>query len=436
MLSKHFIFFPITEMEMVLCAERELTSNLYSFIVVLTMNWEEIASEISIATESKIILLVIDGAGGLPVKGKTELEAARTPNLDLLASKSACGLTDPVFMGITPGSGPAHLSLFGYDPTKYILGRGILEALGSGVEVGANDLVARGNFATLKDGLIIDRRAGRIPTSENEKLCQKLNASLRNIEGIKISLYPGKEHRFVAKFSGEGLSDALSDADPQKENKPRVYASPLSQGAEKTAQVVRIFLDEVTGLLKDYPQTNTILLRGFSKHPSLPTMQELYKLKPAAIANYPMYKGLARLVGMEVITVGQELSGLFDAVEKCYDDYDFFYTHIKKTDSAGEDGNFEAKKKAIEEADSHIPRLLALKPEVLVVTSDHSTPSLLKSHSWHPNPFLLFSKTAQTDQVKRFTERECSQGYLGRFQAIYAMPLMLAHAGKLKKFGA
>jgi len=400
------------------------------------MDWEKIVPEISIKTASKIILLVLDGLGGVPIQGKTELEAAHTPNLDRLATKSVCGLTDPVFMGITPGSGPAHLALFGYNPLKHILGRGILEALGSGIEVGKNDLVARGNFATLRDNLIVDRRAGRIPTSENAKLCQRLNNSLKSVPGVKITLYPGKEHRFVAKFSGEGLSDALRDADPQKDKKPRVPAQAFSKEAAKTAQIVNGFLDEVTDLLKNSPRTNTILLRGFSKHPSLPTMSELYKLKPAAIANYPMYKGLAKLVGMAILSAGQNLPELFNALEKNYNDYDFFYIHVKKTDSAGEDGNFEAKKEAIEESDSYIPRLLALKPEVLVVTSDHSTPSLLKSHSWHPNPFLLFSKASLPDKVTRFSEKECSQGYLGRFQAIYAMPLMLAHAEKLKKFGA
>jgi 2,3-bisphosphoglycerate-independent phosphoglycerate mutase len=398
------------------------------------MDWEKIAREISIKTDSKIILLVLDGMGGLPMQGKTELEAAHTPNLDRLAAESVCGLADPIFMGITPGSGPAHLSLFGYDPLKYLLGRGILEALGSGVEVAKNDVVARGNFATLKDNLVVDRRAGRIPTSENEKLCQRLNSSLKSIEGVEITVFPGKEHRFVARFSGEGLSDALSDADPQKENKPRAPAQALSKEAAKTAQVVNDFIDEVTELLKDSTKASTILLRGFSKHPSIPSIGELYKLKPAipsigelyklkpaAIATYPMYKGLARLAGMEILATGQNLPDLFASLEENYKDYDFFYVHMKKTDAAGEDGN---------------PRLLNLKPEVLVVTSDHSTPSLLKSHSWHPNPFLLFSKASLVDKVSRFTEKECSQGYLGRFQAIYAMPLMLAHAGKLKKFGA
>jgi 2,3-bisphosphoglycerate-independent phosphoglycerate mutase len=400
------------------------------------MDWETISREISVKTGSKILLFVMDGLGGLPVDGKTELEAARTPNLDRLAEQSTCGLTDPVFMGITPGSGPAHLSLFGYDPTRYILGRGILEALGSGVEVGKNDLVARGNFATLKKGLIVDRRAGRIPTTENEKLCRKINDSLKEIDGTEVSLFPGKEHRFVVKFTGSGLSDTLSDADPQKENLPGVPTKALSSEAEKAARVANAFIDRVTEILKDSPAANTVLLRGFSGCPSLPTVNELYKIDAVAVANYPMYRGLAKLVGMETLEVGPNVSDLFDTLEKHYENHDFFYIHLKKTDSAGEDGNFDAKKKAIEEADSYIPRLIALKPEVLVVTSDHSTPSLLKSHSWHPNPFLLFSKTSLPDDVALFSERECSRGFLGRFQALYAMPLMLAHAGKLKKFGA
>lgn len=400
------------------------------------MDREKILTELSIDTTSKIILFVMDGLGGLPVEGKTALEAAHSPHLDRMAAESSCGISDPVFPGITPGSGPAHLSLFGYDPTKYLLGRGILEALGVGVEVSKNDMVARGNFATLKDNLIVDRRAGRIPTSENEKLCERINHFLRSRENERIRLFPGKEHRFVVKFSSKGLSDALSDADPQKENNPMVYTEPLSPEARNTATMVNSFLDDVTEFLKDSVPANTILLRGFAKHPSLPSMQDLYKLKPAALANYPMYKGLAKLVGMEIIEVGAEISDLFDRIEEIYAHYNFFYVHVKKTDSAGEDGNYEAKTAAIEETDAHIPRLIELNPEVLVVTSDHSTPCPLKSHSWHPNPFMLRSPTAMPDRVTHFTERECSQGYLGRFQALSAMALMLAHAGKLKKFGA
>jgi len=400
------------------------------------MEWQRIVKEIAIETESKIILLVLDGLGDLPLGSQTALEAAHKPHLDGLAAKSACGLTDPVYRGITPGSGPAHLALFGYDPCQYILGRGILEALGVGVEVEKKDLVARGNFATLKNDLITDRRAGRIPTSENETLCRKLNDSLKRREGLKISLFPGKEHRFVVKFSGEGLSDALSDADPQKEGNPRSYTQSLSDEATETAKNVNNFMDEATGILSHSSPANTILLRGFSKLPSISTMSELYKLKPAAIAHYPMYKGLAKLIGMTILHPEGGLDSLFETVERNYSEFNYFYIHVKKTDSAGEDGNFEAKKAAIEEVDTYLPRLLSLRPEVLVVTSDHSTPCLLKSHSWHPNPFLLYSQVSLPDKVKIFTEKECSQGYLGRFQAVYAMPLMLAHAGKLKKYGA
>ena len=401
------------------------------------MNWEDIARELTQPTDSKIILLVLDGLGGLPVNGLTELEAARKPNLDETARRGVCGLTDPVLVGITPGSGPAHLALFGYDPLRYQLGRGILEAMGSGVEVGRDDVVARGNFATLKDGLVVDRRAGRITTEENIKLCELLNNNIKEIEGIKISLYPGKEHRFVLKLSGPGLSDALTDADPQKEGRPEVPASALKPEAEFTATIVNRFLEELKKVLRDQSKANYALLRGFSKFPSnLPTMPELYKIKPASIANYPMYRGLTRLLGLEVLEVGPEAGDLFEVLEKNYDRYNFFYLHYKKTDSAGEDGRYKDKVKAIEEIDHFIPRLWALKPEVLVITSDHSTPSVLKSHSWHPNPFVLVSDKAPADEVVRFTEKDCARGSLGRFPSLYVMPLMLAHALKLKKYGA
>jgi len=401
------------------------------------MDWEKIARELTQPTDSKIVLLVMDGLGGLPVNGLTELAAAYKPNLDETAHRGICGVTDPVFMGITPGSGPAHLALFGYDPLKYQLGRGILEAMGTGVEVGRDDVVARGNFATFKDGLVADRRAGRISTEENVRLCTFLNQKIQEIEGIKVSLYPGKEHRFVLKISGSGLSDALTDADPQKEGQPAVPAKALIPEAEFTAKIINRFLEELRQVLQNEPKANYALLRGFSKFPSnLPPMSELYKIKPASIANYPMYKGLTRLLGMEVLEVGPSTEEIFEVLQKYYSEYNFFYLHFKKTDSAGEDGRYEDKVKAIEEIDRFIPRLWALKPEVLVITSDHSTPSVLKSHSWHPNPFVLVSSNAATDEVSRFTERECAKGALGRFPSLYAMPLMLAHALKLKKYGA
>jgi len=400
------------------------------------MEWEDLARELSQQTDSKIVLLVMDGVGGLPADGRSELEAARKPNLDGLAKAGVCGLSDPVLMGITPGSGPAHLALFGYDPLKYRLGRGILEALGSGVEVGRNDLVARGNFATVKGGLVVDRRAGRIPTEENVRICEYLNGRLPQREGVEVRVFPGKEHRFVARFTAEGLADALTDADPQKEGQAPVPTAPVAPEAAKASAVVNRFLDDVAVVLNGEAKANAALLRGFSKFPSIPTMQALFKLRPAAVANYPMYKGLAKLLGMDVLSVGSGTADLFDALERNWDKHDFFYVHYKKTDSAGEDGKFDAKVGAIEALDPYLPRLLALKPDVLVVTSDHSTPSCLKGHSWHPNPFLLVSPTAGVDDVAAFTERACAKGYLGRFRSISAMPLMLAHALKLQKYGA
>ena len=400
------------------------------------MNWENLARELSIKTPSKIVLVVLDGLGDIPHQGQTALEKAKTPHLDKLAKRCVCGATDPILMGITPGSGPAHLSLFGYDPTTYLLGRGILEALGLGVEVGPEDLVARGNFATLRDGLIVDRRAGRIPTEENQRLCQILNQALSKQTKPRITLYPGKEHRFVVKFSFPGLSDALTDADPQKENKSLTKTKALRAEAEETARMVNRFIEQVTNLLQSEDKANTILLRGFARYPNIPTMQDLYRLNPAAIAHYPMYKGLARLVGMTVLEVGPEPADVVFTLTKNFDHFDFFYLHFKKTDSSGEDGQLESKIKAIEEVDAILPSILSLNPEVLVITSDHSTPCYLKSHSWHPNPFLLHAATARVDTVDKFTELACQTGHLGRFPALRAMPLMLAHAGKLKKFGA
>lgn len=400
------------------------------------MNWEVLAREISIQTDTKIVLFVIDGLGGLPKNGKTELETAATPNLDRLAAKSSCGVTDPVLMGVTPGSGPAHLSLFGYDPLVHQLGRGILEALGSDVEVREGDLVARGNFATFKDGLISDRRAGRIPTSECERICARINAVQAKVSDPEITLFPGKEHRFVARFRTAGLSDCLTDADPQKDGKPRLPAKAEDKKSEKAATVVNAFLDEVVKILADEPTANAALLRGFSVQPTIPTMPDLFKLRPAAIANYPMYKGLARLLGMHVYKIGPEPAELFDALEAHWAEHDFFYVHYKKTDAAGEDGNFEAKVKAVEEADRFLPRIEALKPDVLVVTADHSTPALMHGHSFHPNPFLLAAATAMPDDVAVFSERACAKGIFGRFPSLRAMPLILGHAGKLAKFGA
>lgn len=398
---------------------------------------EEVLTSLATETDSKVVLVVVDGLGGLPVQGKTELERAKTPNLDRLASKSMCGLMEPLGCGITPGSGPSHLALFGYDPFSYEIGRGVMEALGMGIHLSRSDLTARGNFATMdSNGVIQDRRAGRLPTEKTRELCQYLQERIPEIDGRKVSIYPGREHRFVVVFQGEALRDDLTDADPQKDGLKARRAQPLCPEAQETAEVVNQFLHRAQQVLEPFHPANAVLLRGFSKVPEIPTLSQRFKLRPAAVATYPMYRGLARLVGMEVLETGETFRDEIETVKEHFSRYDFFYLHFKKTDAAGEDGNFYAKVKALEEVDRGIPPLLKLKPQVLVVTGDHSTPALLKGHSWHPNPVLLHSPYVRPDRIRRFTERECQKGQMGTLSATSLMPLMLAHGLKLKKFGA
>jgi 2,3-bisphosphoglycerate-independent phosphoglycerate mutase len=401
------------------------------------MNTEELMKSISTTGRAKMLMLIIDGLGGLPLNGKTELEQSHIPNIDKLASKSICGLVDAISPGITPGSGPSHLALFGYDPMKYQIGRGVLEALGIEIELNEDDLAARGNFATRDEkGVIINRRAGRISTEKNKALCELLRNGIEEVEGVKITIKPGKEHRFVILFRGEGLSYGLTDADPQKDGKPSIPATAITDSAKFSERVINRFIEEATQLLKSQESANTLLLRGFAQIPQIPTMTELFKIRPAAIAVYPMYRGIARLVGMDVLDTGEGIRDEIKTLREHFDQYDFFYVHIKSPDMFGEDGDFHGKVRAIEEVDEFIPDLLDLDPDVLVVTGDHSTPSVLKSHSWHPNPILVFSKFIRTDAVERFDERSCVLGGLGRFPATRIMPLMLANALKLRKYGA
>jgi len=400
------------------------------------MPTEDILRSLSMTTPSKIVLLVMDGLGGAPHNGRTELEAADIPCLNKLASFSEVGLADPVARGITPGSGPAHLALFGYDPLKYEIGRGVLEALGVGLTMTPRDVAARANFASVENGHITDRRAGRIPSEVNKKLCALLTKEIPKVENVEIIIEPGKEHRFTILFRGDGLDGRVEDADPQKEGRPPLPAKAAVPEAEYTAKIINEFIRRATEVLKDSHPANTCLVRGFAKYPAIPTMTDLFKLHPAAIATYPMYRGLAKLVGMKVLNPGETITDEFNLLGKEFGNYDFFYVHIKKTDSYGEDGDFDKKVHIIEEVDRRIPDLLALEPDVIVVTCDHSTPAVLKAHSWHPTPFLLWSKYCRPDGVSRFTERECARGSLGRFPAREAMSLMLANALKMEKFGA
>ena len=397
---------------------------------------DEVMRELTEQNAAKIVLLVADGLGGVPHEGRTELEAADIPCLNKLASESECGLTDPIARGITPGSGPSHLALFGYDPLQYEIGRGVLEALGVGLSMTARDVAARANFATLDKGLIADRRAGRPATEKSQELCALLSKAIPRIGDVEVIIKPGKEHRFTVLFRGDGLDGRLEDADPQKDGRPPVLAKPLAPEAERTADIANDFIRLATEALQGRHPANTVLVRGFAKYPAIPSMTERFKLQPACIAAYPMYRGLAKLVGMKILEPIETIEDEFNTLSREFEKHDFFYIHIKKTDSYGEDGNFDKKVEVIEEVDRHVPTLLALEPDVIVVTGDHSTPAVLKGHSWHPCPFLLWSKYCRPDGASRFTERECARGSLGRFPAVEAMALMLANAQKMKKFGA
>jgi 2,3-bisphosphoglycerate-independent phosphoglycerate mutase len=388
---------------------------------------------------TKIVMLVIDGLGGHPIKedGFTELEKAYTPNLDNLAKKSICGLHLPIGSGITPGSGPGHLGIFGYNPVNYQVGRGVLAATGIGFKLQPGDVAARGNFCTVdQNGIVADRRAGRISTEKNQSLCKKLCEKI-DLSGVEFFVKTVKDYRFLLVLRGEDLSSNLIDTDPQVTGKKPLEPKLKSKGFDKTTDIVKQFIQQAGEILSDEDVANMVLLRGFSKKPDWPLFPEVFGLRSAAIACYPMYRGLAGLIGMTLLETGETVEDEFKTLEENWDKYDFFFVHVKKTDSYGEDGNFDSKVKAIEDVDKFIPRLMSLNPDVVVVTGDHSTPSFLKSHSWHPVPLLIYSKQCRPDRVEKFGERDCITGGLGpRIPAVEILPIAMANARRLEKFGA
>jgi 2,3-bisphosphoglycerate-independent phosphoglycerate mutase len=398
---------------------------------------QDIVKDLFIKNHKKIVLLVMDGVGGIPREkgGKTELETAKTPNLDTLASEGECGLHLPIGFGITPGSAPGHLALFGYQPTDYPIGRGVVAALGIGFPIQPGDVAVRVNFATRdEEGRITDRRAGRIPTEKCAELCQLLTAV--SIPGVELFIQPVKDYRAVVVFRGEGLSDHVEDTDPQATGvKPHDPKAGSPKG-EKTAQIAGQFIGQALELLKDRQPANALLMRGFAELPHIPSMQERFGLDPLALAVYPDYKGVSRLVGMDVVEDLQDLDAQAVALRENWDRYTFFFVHHKYTDSKGEDGDFEAKVGEIEKVDSFVPRILELKPDVLLITGDHSTPAVMRAHSAHPVPFLLHAGNLRPDATPEFGERSCSQGAWGVIPGFMLMRLALAAADKLAKFGA
>ncbi len=398
----------------------------------------EYLSDIVQPTGSKIVMLVVDGLGGLahPESGRSELEEAQTPNLDRLAETSSCGLTIPVLPGVSPGSGPGHLALFGYDPVKYLMGRGVLEALGIGLTLGEGEIAARGNFCTVDEqGLLTDRRAGRISTEESAPLAEMLDRI--EVDGAQVSVYPVEGYRFALVLKGDGLSDRVTETDPQRTGVAPLESQPLADDApsQRTAQVVNQFIAAAVAVLHGRDRANMAMLRGFSLLPDLPSFGGGFQLNPAAIAAYPMYRGLAGVIGMKIIPTGRTFDDEVQTLREHYDEHDFFYIHYKPADAAGEDGDFAAKVRALEALDRSLPPLLELAPDVVVVAGDHATPAIWAAHSWHPVPVLINSQWTRGTGSRAFNERECAAGALGTFYAKHLMFQALSHAGKLVKFG-
>ena len=394
--------------------------------------------DIYVSTPSRIVMLVVDGLGGLPhpKTGRSELETASLPNIDSTAGESALGLTIPVMPGVTPGSGPGHLSLFGYDPLRYVIGRGALEAMGvDGVDFQEGDVVARGNFCTVDaNGLLVDRRAGRIPTPLSTPLCDQLDSI--EVDSLDIRVYPVKDYRFVLRMRGNDLSDNLTEMDPQRAGVAPLNVRALTLEARATADAANEFVRQARHKLIDEELANMVMLRGFSGMPHLPSMAHAYQLNPAAIAAYPMYRGLATILGMQVLATGETFNDEVATLEKRWDDHDFFFIHYKPADAAGEDGDFDEKVRVLEKLDAFIPRIMDLKPDVFLIVGDHSTPSIMANHSWHPVPFLLKSPWTRAQGPPSFNERSCALGVMGTIRAVELMSLALAHAGKISKFGA
>jgi 2,3-bisphosphoglycerate-independent phosphoglycerate mutase len=387
----------------------------------------------------KLVLLVLDGLGDIRAEEngfRTPLEEAQTPNMDALAGKSALGRIIPVDYGITPGSGPAHLGLFGYDPREVEIGRGVMEVVGMGMDLQPGDIAARANFCTVQDGTITDRRAGRPETEVSAEKIKLLQEHISRIDDVEIIMQAGKGHRFGIILRGPGLVGGVTDTDPHENGEPIAECKAIEPAAQKTADIVNKFQKQAVEVLTGGEPINAMLMRGISNPPDIASLQERFGLRCGAIATYPMYRGLASLVGMDLLATGQTAEDTFGTYLEQRENYDYFFIHYKPTDEAGEDGAHDRKLQAIETLDAALPMLLEDNPEVLAITGDHSTPCPMELHSWHPVPLLLHSPRCGADGIMKFGETACNGGSLGIFRAMYLLPLMLANAQFLDKYGA
>ncbi|MGB2822873.1 MAG: 2,3-bisphosphoglycerate-independent phosphoglycerate mutase [Phycisphaerae bacterium] len=398
----------------------------------------KLISSLAKANDSRIVLLVMDGVGDCDNDGRgTALQMAETPNLDALAARSALGLSVPVATGVTPGSGPGHLGLFGYDPLIYQVGRGVLSALGIEFDITPRDVAARLNFCTIDaEGNVADRRAGRIADDVNRRVLAAIREKLTPPEGVEVFFETEAEHRALMVLRGDGLDDEVGDTDPQDVGVPPLSPTRPPHGDSPTAKLVEGIIAQVRAILADEPQANMILARGFAKYPDWPRFPDRFKLDPAAVAGYPMYRGVARLVGIPVVAEPTTAADICAETVKALADHTFVFSHFKYTDKTGEDGDLAGKIERIEEMDAALETLLGAEPDVLVITGDHSTPPSLKAHSWHPVPVLMKAPYLRGGDGPAFDEVACRAGQIGTIPAKELIPLAMAHAGKLEKFGA
>ncbi|MHA2162844.1 MAG: 2,3-bisphosphoglycerate-independent phosphoglycerate mutase [Candidatus Thorarchaeota archaeon] len=406
------------------------------------------------------VLIVLDGLGDRPVpdlKGKTPLQAAKTPFLDKLAKEGQSGLVDIISPGVTPGSDTAHLALFGYDPVESYPGRGPLEALGAGLPSKPGDVAFRSNFGTVDvDMKVIDRRAGRAFTSDEGAILQDVLKGIE-IDGVKVHFIATVEHRGAVVLEGKGLSGEITDTDPHETGVKPLESNPLIPKAKKTSDVVNKLTVIAHERLKDIdlnadrikrglPPANTLLLRGAGQHGHIPTLQERFGIKSAVIAGGALYIGTAKYVGMEHIlvegqtgTIDTNFEGIAEQAINCvHNGYDYVFLHIKATDNASHDLDYDQKMLAIERTDGMIGRILEKVEDkvVISVTGDHSTPVTIGEHTCDPVPVLLWSKFLRADSVSKFSEIDAAQGALHRIRGSDVMPTLLGYAGFIKKFGA